>query len=258
MCKILTVSNLKGGVGKTNAVHNLAYAFALQGKRILIADLDPQASLTVCFGVENHENLKTTIYDLILAALNDEPLPPKENYIINKGEIDLIPCNIGLSAIEDKLREEMGSERVIEQILGGIKADYDIILLDTAPSLNLLTASGIVASDGVIITVSPQYLSAIGLELIMKTISKNQKRIKPELLIEGVLMTMCDNRTNLCKEINDVLQSTYGQKQRIFDTQIPCSVKVGEANYNHKSVIEYDPKNKASIAYMALAKEILK
>jgi len=106
MCKILTIANQKGGVSKTSTALNLAHALGLQGKRVLALDLDPQSSLTVCFGVENHEHLETTMHDLMLTVLNDEPLPPKESYIISKGNVDLIPCNIGLSAIEDKLREE--------------------------------------------------------------------------------------------------------------------------------------------------------
>ena len=199
----------------------------------------------------------------MLAVMNDEPLPSKESYIISKGNtggsfcLDLIPCNIGLTAIEDKLRGEIGSEKAVSQILNGIKDDYDVILLDTAPSLNLLTVNALAASDSVIITVSPQYLSAIGLTLLMKTINKVKRHIHPSLQIEGILMTMCDNRTTLYKKINEIIQRAYSQTVNIFNTQIPYSVKVGEANLNHMSIIEYEPKNKVSIAYTALAEEVL-
>jgi chromosome partitioning protein len=169
MTTILSVANQKGGCGKTNVVLNLAHALGLQDKRVLMIDLDPQGSLTACSGVENHKSLLITAHELILTALNDEPLPPREDYIITKGNVDLIPCNIGLSAIEDKLRDEVGSEMVLSQILDEIKDDYDVVIIDTAPSLSLLTICALAASDGVIITISPQYLSAVGLNLLTKT-----------------------------------------------------------------------------------------
>lgn len=252
----MTVACQKGGVGKSTSVLNLGYALGRLDKKVLLIDLDPQSSLTVCFGVNNHDKLKTTIHQLITNILNDEDLPPKESYLISNGNVDLIPCDIGLTAIEDKLRDEVGSEKALSYIIEQIKADYSYIIVDTAPSLGLLTVNALAASDGIIITVSPQFLSAIGISLLLKTVDKVKKRINPTLKVEGVLMTMCNNRTNLYKDICDAIENSYSSKINIFNTQIPASVKVGEANLNRQSVIEYEPKNKASIAYMNLAKEI--
>ena len=257
MCKILTVANQKGGVGKSTTVLNLGYALGQMGKRVLIIDLDPQGSLTVCFGVDNHEKLKTTMYHLMKNTLDLEPLPPKSEYLMKKGNVDLIPCNIGLFAIEDKLKDEVGSERTISTIISQIKEDYNYIILDTSPSLGLLTLNALSASDGVIITVSPQFLSAIGINLLLKTISKVKTRVNPQLQIEGILMTMCDNRINLYRDICDVIENSYSGVINIFDTQIPNSVRVGEANLNRQSIIEFEPKNKASTAYIRFASEVM-
>ena len=254
---IYTIANQKGGVGKSTTVLNLGDALGRAGKRVLLIDLDPQASLTVCFGVENHENLKTTVYHLMKNSLEGEPLPPKEDYIMSRGNVDIIPCNIGLCAVEEQLKEELGSEQAVSNVISELKENYDYIIIDTSPSLGLLTINALTASDGVIITVSPQLLSAIGINLLLKTIDKVKRRVNQRLKITGILMTMCDQRTGLYSDIYDLLKNSYGGAINIFNTQIPTSIKVGEANLNRKSVIEYAPQNKASLAYIELAEEVI-
>jgi chromosome partitioning protein len=190
-------------------------------------------------------------------VLDGEPLPKKEDYIISNGTVDLIPCNIGLSAIEDKLKEEVGGEQTFANVIAGLKDGYDYIIIDTLPSLGLLTVNALSASDGVIITVSPQILSAVGIGLLFKTIDKVKTRVNPRLMVTGILMTMCDSRTSLSRDICDIIQNTYGNTINIFNTYIPNSTKVGEANLYQKSVIEYEPQNKASLAYIDFAQEVL-
>jgi chromosome partitioning protein len=254
---VFTIANQKGGVGKSTTALNLGDALGKKGKRVLLIDLDPQASLTMCFGVKNHDHLNTTVLQLMLKSLEVETFPPKKDYIISKGNVDLIPCNIELLGIEDKLRDEVGSDFTLVNIINHLKDDYDYIIIDTSPSLGLLTVNAIIASDNVIITVSPQFLSAVGISLLLKSIDKVKKRVNPKLEIAGILMTMCDTRTSLSRDIYEIVQSTYGSMVNIFNTQIPNSTKVGEANLYRTSIIDYEPHNKASLAYIELAEEVL-
>lgn len=257
MCKVYAVASQKGGVTKTTTVLNLATALALTGKKVLCADLDPQGSLTICAGVQNPDKLTNTVYSLLNAAMNEDEMAEPGEYIISCEEIDIIPCNITLSAFELNRGHEIGAERALQTVLEPLKELYDVIILDTGPSLGILTVNAITASDGVLITVTPQLLSAIGLKLLVKTIQKVQKHINPSVAIEGVLMTMCDTRTNLYKEISEIVEKTYSQTIRIFNTIIPHSTKVGEANLRRQSVVLYDEKSKPAQAYREFAKELM-
>jgi chromosome partitioning protein len=257
MCKVYAVASQKGGVTKTTTVLNLATALALTGKKVLCVDLDPQGSLTVCAGVPNPDNLPHSTYSLLNAAMDEaDPAEPGE-YIVPCEEIDVIPCNITLSAFELNRGHEIGAERALQTAIEPLRELYDVILLDTGPSLGILTVGAITASDGVLITVTPQLLSAIGLKLLIKTIQKVRKHINPAVTVEGVLMTMCDTRTNLYKEISEIMEKTYSGAIRIFNTVIPHSTKVGEANLRRQSVVLYDEHSKPSRAYREFAKELM-
>jgi chromosome partitioning protein len=257
MCKVISCASQKGGVTKTSTVLNLATALDLMGKRALAVDLDPQGSLSICAGVQNPDNLTHTTYSLLNAALNEEELPEPGEYIIPCEKIDVIPCNITLSAFELNRGHEVGAERALRTVIEPLREMYEMIVLDTGPSLGILTVNAFAASDRIIIPVTPQLLSAVGLRLLIRTIERVKKYINPAVEIEGMLMTMCDTRTNLYRDMSGIMDKTYSQTLRIFDTIIPHSTKVGEANLNRKSVLLYDGNSKPSQAYKDFAKELI-
>ena len=257
MGKIIVVANQKGGVAKTSTVRNLSYSLAELGKRVLTVDFDAQFNLTTCFGIENPNELRHTIATLMTSMLNDEEIPVKEEYVRRIGKVDLIPSSIQLSVVDANLRLEMGSDRLLANLLETLKPDYDYIVVDTCPSLGTLTINALTAADEVIIPVNPQLLAVMGLQELTQTILKIRRRLNPKIKFGGILLTMGDKRTNLYKEISAQVDAAYRSGMRIFDSQIPTTVKVGEANCNGMAVAEYDKKCLAGQAYMELAKEVL-
>ncbi|MBC2579412.1 ParA family protein [Clostridium sp. DJ247] len=257
MSKVIAIVNQKGGVAKTVTALNLGYALSEMRKKVLLIDFDPQSSLTVCFGYDNTDNINTTIYNLMALAIEEKNLPEKDEYILSVGNIDLIPCNLELSAIEIALVNVMSRELVLKSIVDEIKEAYDYVIIDCSPSLGMLTINALAACDSVIIPVTPQYLSAKGLELLLRNIIRVKKRINPKIEVDGILLTMYAERMKLSKEVLSIIQEAYGNSVNIFNSKIPTSVKVGEANMKSKSTIEYDPKNKVSIAYEEFAREVV-
>lgn len=259
MAKITAIVNQKGGVGKTTTALNLSYALSEEGKKVLLVDFDPQSSLTVALG-QNGDN-RINIHTLMAAVIEDKEI--EGDYIINiKNNIDLIPGTLDLAGIEVSLVNVMSRETILRQVVENIEANYDYIIIDCSPSLGMLTINALTACDSVIVPVTPEYLSAKGLALLISNINKIKKRLNPNIKIDGVLITMINQRTNLSKEILRVLNDSvefvkgkYKLDMKIFNSMIPLSVKTGEAILNRKSVIEYDPKNKVSEAYKYFARE---
>lgn len=257
-CKVISISNQKGGVAKTTTVLNLGYTLSELGYKVLLVDIDPQSNLTMCLGVDKPDELETTICHPIMSVIDNKKLPDKDKYILTIDKIDLIPCSIELSAIESfKLASAMNRESVLKRILANVKDDYDYIIIDTMPSLGLLTVNALAACDSVIITATPQYLSVKGLEMLHGTIKQAREQINPAIAIEGILLTMCDTRTILFKEVYAIIQEACEKQIRIFKNVIPVSVKVGEANLYGRSLIEYQPDNKVTAAYKAFTKELV-
>ena len=255
MAQVITIANRKGGVGKTTTTLNLACSLRELGKKILVIDLDPQANLTRCFDVGNSENIKT-VGHLLITEMEEEESYLVEDYTKSYDEIDIIPSSVYLSAVETQMRIETGSERILSEIVNQAKEHYDYILIDTSPSLNILTINALCASDSVLITADTQLFAIVGISELLKTIQKIKKRVNASLTIKGILLTMCDNRTNLSKLLTQQVEEMYQGKIAVFQTKIPKTVKVGEAIYSGQSIKKYAKGSSVDIAYDNLAKEI--
>lgn len=254
MGKTIMIGAMKGGVGKSVTAFNLAYSLQKSGKKVLAVDFDPQSNLTTCFGAED---VDMTIADLMMSVIEEEGLPERDEYIRDRNSVDFIPSSIGLSAVEAKLRLEMGTERMLAAILEPLRGDYDYIIIDTCPSLGALNINAMSAADDVIVTVNPQLLAMKGLQDFLKTMKKIKSRINGKLDVAGILLTMCDARTILCKTITEQMQETFQGQIRIFNSKIPNTVKVGESVYYSEPLIEYAPESNACRAYEKLAGEVI-
>ena len=259
-CKIIAIANQKGGTGKTTTACNLGNALADMGNRVLLVDFDPQSNLSMSFGIEEPDKLTFSMHDIISFMLDedneDKPIPDKSEYIMYGEKLDIIPCNIHLAASEINLRDEMGGERTLSELLEPLRFDYTYIIIDTNPYLGLLTINALAACDEVIIPVSPQFWSATGLTDLLQTIFKVKRKINPRITVAGILLTICDERTRLFRDAKNLIDEHYGGKIKIFNAHIPNTVKVGEANYASRSILDYDANSKAAHAYTAFAREV--
>ena len=254
-CKVIAITNQKGGVGKTTTTVNLGVGLAAQGKRVLLLDADPQSSLTVSLGVKNSDELPVSLSSLMQSVIDDTK--PPGNAIIGHSEgVDLIPSNIELSGMEVGLFNVMSREFVLKECIAPLRKNYDYILIDCMPSLGMMTINALVAADSVIIPSQPNFLSTKGLNLLLRSISKIKRQINPRLRIDGILLTMVDSRTNNAKEIIASLRSTVGEKIRVFQTEIPFSVRAAECSLSGESIFSHDKNGKVAAAYEALAKEV--
>ena len=254
---VIAVVNQKGGTGKTTTCENLGVGIANTGKKVLLIDTDPQASLTISLGYPKPDDLYPTLSTLMTKVMQDEDLKPKEGVLHHKEGVDLIPSNIELSGLEVSLVNDMSRETILKQYLDTVKREYDYVLLDCMPSLGMLTINALAAADNVLIPVQAQYLPAKGLEQLLQTINKVRKQINPKLKIEGILLTMVDSRTNYAKDISNLIRETYGGKLKVFNADIPRSVRAEEISAEGKSIFEHDPKGKVAEAYRKLTKEVL-
>ncbi len=255
---VIGIVNQKGGTGKTTTCVNLGIDLANEGKRVLLVDCDPQGSLTISLGHPQPDSLPVTLADLMAKAMNNEPIQSGEGILPHEEGVDLLPANISLAGMEVSLVNAMSRETTLKRVLNTYGRDYDHILLDCSPSLGMLTINALAASDRVIIPAQAQYLSVKGVEQLLGTVARVRRGINHRLKIDGVLLTMVDNRTTNGREIAELLRNTYGTKIKVFDTEIPRSVRAAEISAEGKSIFAHDPSGKVAQAYHSLTKEVLK
>lgn len=258
MCRIIAIANQKGGVGKTTTASNLGIGLARHGKKVLLIDADAQGSLTSSLGIREPDKLDTTLANILGWIVTDERVEGEDGIIKHEEGIDLMPGNIELSGLEVSLVNAMSREMVMRSYVEGIKKKYDYILIDCMPSLGMLTINALACADSILIPVQAAYLPVKGLEQLIKTIAKVRRMINPGLKIEGILLTMVDQRTNYAKDIITLLRETYGNRIKIFESSIPNSVRAAEISAEGVSIYRHDPKGKVASAYLALTEEVLR
>lgn len=251
MSRIFAITNQKGGVGKTTTSVNLSASLAATKRKVLLVDLDPQGNATMGCGV-NKNNCEYTLYDLLLDEASFEQTV-KRNV---SGNFDVLPSNADLTAAEVQLLSIVNKEYRLATLLSACLHDYDFILIDCPPSLNMLTLNALAAADGVLIPIQCEYYALEGLSALMNTIASVAETVNPKIRIEGLLRTMYDPRNSLTNDVSDQLMQHFGE--RVYRTVIPRNVRLAEAPSHGEPILIYDKQSKGAIAYLALAGELLR
>ena len=255
---VIACVNQKGGTGKTTTCENLGAGLVMNGKKVLLVDFDPQASLSISLGYPKPEELPVTIADMMKKVVDEKEIRPGEGILHHEEGMDLMPSSIELSGMEVALVNTISRETVLKEYLESVKRDYDFVLLDCSPSLGMLTINAMAAADTLLIPVQASYLPAKGLEQLLQTVNKVRRQINPRLKIEGILLTMVDSRTNDAKEISELIRNAYGGKIKLYDTEIPRSVRASEISKEGTSIFKHDPGGKVADAYRELTREVVK
>ncbi len=249
MARIIAIANQKGGVGKTTTAVNLSAALARLGEKVLLLDIDPQGNATSGVGLSKRE-IKTCIYD---ALINELPL---DRIILPSRweNLFVVPATIQLAGAEIELVPTVSREVKLREALAPVKEEYSIILIDCPPSLGLLTLNALTAAGGVLIPIQCEYYALEGLGQLMNTITLVRKHLNEALIIEGVVLTMYDPRTNLSEQVVEEVRDYF--KEKVYRTIIPRNVRLSEAPSHGQHILEYDPRSRGAEVYIALAEEV--
>ena len=251
MCRVIAVSNQKGGVGKTVSCVNLGIGLAQEGKKVLMIDADPQGSLTISLGYEAPDEMEYSLATLMMNIVNDEKLNIDKTILHHKEGVDLIPANIELSAIEVSLVNAMSRELILRSMVDRLREFYDYIIIDCMPSLGMMTINALACADSVLIPVQAAYLPVKGLQQLIKTIGRVKKQLNPKLKIEGILLTMVDNRTNYARDISLMVYDTYSASIKVFGTEIPMAVFLFRQVFKKSLSCEYNRSGRKVTYYIS-------
>jgi chromosome partitioning protein len=250
MGNVLAIANQKGGVGKTTTTINLSASLADCGKKVLVIDLDPQGNTTSGLGIDKNEQ-EHTVYELLLGECSVRQCMLETEF----ENLCLLPSNVNLAATEIELLDVPEKEYILKNEIDYVKDDFDYIIIDCPPSLNLLTINAMTTATAILVPIQCEYYALEGLSQLMYTIELVQERLNPDLIIEGVVFTMYDSRTNLSAQVVENVKSNLNQK--IYNTVIPRNIRLAEAPSYGMPITKYDPKSQGAISYMELAKEII-
>ena len=257
MCKVIAICNQKGGVSKTTTTANLGVGLVRAGKKVLVIDADPQGNLSQSLGIENPDELEIALPNIMEQIMTGEDVDVKKGIVHHKEGLDLMPCNIDLSAVDVSLVHVLSREFIMKTYVDSMREFYDYILIDCMPSLGVITINSLTASDSVLIPVQAAYLPVKGLEQLIKTISLVKKLLNQEIQFEGILISMLNARTNYAKDIMELIREYYGEAIPIFESKIPFSVKAAETSAAGVSIFTLDKKHPVAQAYEKLTEEVI-
>ena len=258
MCTVISISNQKGGVGKTTTAVNLGIGLVKEGKKVLLIDADPQGSLTASLGYGQPDEIEVTLATILRKIISEQEPDPDEGILQHDEGVDLLPGNIELSVMELTMANAMSRELILKEYIETQRSKYDYIIIDCMPSLGTMTINALVASDVVLIPVQAAYLPVLGLQQLIKTIYMVKKRLNKKLRIGGILLTMVDKRTNYARDIIEMVKETYEGVLPVYDCMIPTSVKAAESSAEGISIYTHANNCKVSDAYKELTREVLK